>query len=212
MTRTIVEGCAIATVDAAGTEHRDGHIVIEDDRIVAVGEGPAPAGEARRIDGRGCLATPGLVNCHHHLYQWATRGLAQQATLFEWLVELYPVWAHIDDEVESAAARAGLAALARSGCTTSTDHHYVFPAGAGDLLEVEIEAARGLGMRFHPCRGSMDLGQSDGGLPPGRGRRGPRRDPGRQRGRHRPLPRPGARGRWCGSRSRRARPSRSRPS
>jgi 8-oxoguanine deaminase len=168
VTRTIIEGCAIATVDAAGTEHRDGHVVIEGDRIVAVGEGPAPeqGADARRIDGRGTLATPGLVNCHHHLYQWATRGLAQQATLFEWLVELYPVWAHVDAEIEWAAARAGLAALARSGCSTSTDHHYVFPAGAGDLLEVEIEAAASIGTRFHPCRGSMDLGRSDGGLPP----------------------------------------------
>jgi cytosine/adenosine deaminase-related metal-dependent hydrolase len=171
--RTVIEGCAIATVDAAGTECRDGHLVIEADRIAAVGEGPAPeaavgAGEteSRRIDGRGLLATPGLVNCHHHLYQWATRGLAQQATLFEWLVELYPVWALIDDETCSAAARAGLAALARSGCSASTDHHYVFPRDAGDLLEVEIGAAASIGLRFHPCRGSMDLGRSDGGLPP----------------------------------------------
>ncbi len=170
MSRTIIEGCAIATVDGAGTEYRDGHLVIEGDRIVAVGEGPAPDGmggpEARRIDGRGHLATPGLVNCHHHLYQWATRGLAQQATLFEWLVELYPVWALIDAETCWAAARAGLAALARSGCSTSTDHHYVFPRDAGDLLEVEIGAAGSVGLRFHPCRGSMDLGRSDGGLPP----------------------------------------------
>ena len=168
--RTVIEGCAIATVDAAGSEHRDGHLVIEGDRIVAVGDGPAPGGmggpDARRIDGRGHLATPGLVNCHHHLYQWATRGLAQQATLFEWLVELYPVWALIDAETCWAAARAGLAALARSGCSTSTDHHYVFPRDAGDLLEVEIGAARSVGLRFHPCRGSMDLGRSDGGLPP----------------------------------------------
>jgi cytosine/adenosine deaminase-related metal-dependent hydrolase len=164
--RTVVEGCAIATVDADGTEYRDGHLVIEGDRIVAVGEGPAPEDGSHRIDGRGCLATPGLVNSHHHLYQWATRGLAQQATLFEWLVELYPVWAHVDADVQCAAARAGLAALARSGCSTSTDHHYVFPTGAGDLLEVEIEAARAIGLRFHPCRGSMDLGRSDGGLPP----------------------------------------------
>src|SRR5215510_7085940 len=136
--------------------------------VIEVCAGPAPdqGVDAERIEGAGRLATPGLVNCHHHLYQWATRGLAQQATLFEWLVELYPVWAHIDAETEAAAARAGLAALARSGCTTSTDHHYVFPAGAGDLLEVEIEAARAIGLRFHPCRGSMDLGRSDGGLPP----------------------------------------------
>jgi cytosine/adenosine deaminase-related metal-dependent hydrolase len=168
VTVTVIDGCAIATLDGAGSEHRDGHIVIDADRIVAVGDGPAvdAAPGARRIDGRGLLATPGLVNCHHHLYQWATRGLAQQATLFEWLVELYPVWAHVDGDVEWAAARAGLAALARSGCSTTTDHHYVFPAAAGDLLEVEVGAARSIGVRFHPCRGSMDLGRSEGGLPP----------------------------------------------
>jgi cytosine/adenosine deaminase-related metal-dependent hydrolase len=167
--RTVIENCAVAAVDAAGTEHESGHVVIEEDRIVAVGGGPAPEDpgrEVRRVDGRGCLATPGLVNCHHHLYQWATRGLAQQATLFEWLVELYPVWALIDEETERAAARAGLASLARSGCTTTTDHHYVFPRGVGDLLAVEVEAAGELGLRFHPCRGSMDLGKSGGGLPP----------------------------------------------
>jgi cytosine/adenosine deaminase-related metal-dependent hydrolase len=165
--RTVIEGCWVASVDAAGTEYRDGHLVIEGERIVAVGEGPAPGEpEGRRIDGRGHLATPGLVNCHHHLYQWATRGLAQDATLFEWLIELYPVWALIDDETCWAAARAGLAALARSGCSTSTDHHYVFPRDAGDLLEVEIGAAASIGLRFHPCRGSMDLGRLDGGLPP----------------------------------------------
>jgi cytosine/adenosine deaminase-related metal-dependent hydrolase len=165
--RTVIEGCAIATVDAGGTEYRDGHLVIEGDRIAAIGEGPAPDDPApRRIDGRGRLATPGLINSHHHLYQWATRGRAQQATLFEWLVELYPTWALIDAEVCWAAARAGLAALARSGCSASTDHHYVFPRDAGDLLEVEIGAAASIGLRFHPCRGSMDLGRSDGGLPP----------------------------------------------
>src|SRR5438552_3561758 len=146
--RTVIEGCAIATIDGAGTEYRDGHLVIEGDRIVAVGEGPAPGAPAgsdvNQIDGRGLMATPGLVNCHHHLYQWATRGLAQNATLFEWLTELYPVWAHVDGEIQWAAARAGLAALARSGCSASTDHHYVFPRGAGDLLEVEVEAARAI--------------------------------------------------------------------
>jgi cytosine/adenosine deaminase-related metal-dependent hydrolase len=167
--RIVIEGCAVATVDPAGAEYGSGHIVVEGTRIVAVGAGPAPeeyARDARRIDGGGCLATPGLVNCHHHLYQWATRGLAQQATLFEWLVELYPVWALMDEEIVHAAARAGLAALARSGCSTSMDHHYVFPRGVGDLLEVEIEAARSIGLRFLPTRGSMDLGKSRGGLPP----------------------------------------------
>src|SRR5215213_6791438 len=167
MSVTVIEGCAIATVDDARREHADGHIVCDGDRIVAVGAGAAPdVGAAVRINGRGKLATPGLVNCHHHLYQWATRGYAQQSTLFQWLVALYPVWQHIDAAIVDAAARAGLAALARSGCTTSTDHHYVFPARAGDLLEVEIAAARAIGLRFHPCRGAMDLGRSDGGLPP----------------------------------------------
>ena len=149
----------VATV--SGPVHHDGHVVVEGNRITAVGPGPAP------VDGvelRGGLITPGLINCHHHLYQWATRGLAQQATLFEWLVELYPVWARIDERVERVAARAGLAALLRSGCTTASDHHYVFPGG--DLLGVEVEAARELGIRFHPCRGAMDLGKSSGGLPP----------------------------------------------
>jgi cytosine/adenosine deaminase-related metal-dependent hydrolase len=165
--RLVIEGCTIATV--AGEEYESGYVAIEAGLISAIGSGRAPDEHregARRIDGGGCLATPGLVNCHHHLYQWATRGLVQQATLFEWLVELYPVWALIDEEIERAAARAGLSALARSGCTTTTDHHYVFPRGAGDLLEVEIEAAKEIGLRFHPCRGSMDLGRSRGGLPP----------------------------------------------
>lgn len=165
--KLVIENCAVATVDADGNEYASGHIVIEGNRISAVGDGPAPdAPDARRVDGSGCLATPGLVNCHHHLYQWATRGMAQEATLFEWLVELYPVWALIDEDIEHAAARAGLATLALSGCSTSMDHHYVFPKGVGDLLAVEVEAAEGIGVRFHPTRGSMDLGQSDGGLPP----------------------------------------------
>lgn len=168
MSRLVIEGCAIATVDEDSTEHNDGHIVIEDGTIAALGPGPAAdSGEpVRRLDARGCLATPGFINCHHHLYQWLTRGMAQQATLFEWLVALYPVWALIDVEMESAAAGAGLGALARSGCSTSMDHHYVFPRDAGDFLAAEVEAATRVGIRFHPTRGSMDLGVSAGGLPP----------------------------------------------
>jgi cytosine/adenosine deaminase-related metal-dependent hydrolase len=162
---TVVEGCAIAAMDRLGTEIDGGHIAFSDGRITAIGPGPF-AGDADRIDGRGLLATPGLVNCHHHLYQSLTRGRAQEANLFEWLTALYPEWAHIDEELESAAATAGLIALAGSGCTTTTDHHYVFPAGAGDLLEAEVAAAQTVGLRFHPCRGSMDLGASSGGLPP----------------------------------------------
>jgi len=166
--RIVIENAAIATVDAAGTEHTRGHVVIEGSRILAVGAGPAPDGPPpdRRVDATGCLLTPGLVNTHHHLYQWATRGLAQQSTLFEWLIELYPVWARLDADITHAAATAGLAWLARTGCTTSTDHHYVFPTSAGDLFAATIEAAGRVGLRFHPCRGSMDRGRSKGGLPP----------------------------------------------
>ncbi|MCL6437590.1 MAG: 8-oxoguanine deaminase [Rubrobacteraceae bacterium] len=167
--RLVIEGCAIAAVGAEGAEHARGHLVIEDGRIAAVGEGPVPGRlreGARVVDGRGRLATPALVNCHHHLYQWATRGMAQQEDLFGWLSGLYPLWACIDEEVEHAAASAGLTALALSGCATTTDHHYVFPRGAGDLFAAEVEAAREVGLRFHPTRGSMDLGESRGGLPP----------------------------------------------
>jgi len=196
----VIENCAIATMDGgrhddSGAEHRGGHIVVTGGRITAVGEGRAPAevkDGARRVDGTGCLATPGLINTHHHLYQWLTQGLAQQSALFDWLTELYPVWARIDAGQVNAAATAGLAWLALSGCTTSTDHHYIFPPGvrpgsdgrgagqagspaprssagvaaARGALEAEIDAAATVGLRFHPCRGSMDLGRSAGGLPP----------------------------------------------
>ncbi|WP_069160682.1 8-oxoguanine deaminase [Nocardia altamirensis] len=164
----VIEDCAVATVDALGTEYRRGHVVLRGNRIDVVGAGAAPAvdGQVQRIDGRGCLLTPGLVNTHHHLYQWITRGLAADNTLFEWLTTLYPIWAGIDEEAVRVAATGGLAALARTGCTTSTDHHYVFPHEGGDLLGAEIAAAADVGLRFHPCRGSMDLGTSAGGLPP----------------------------------------------
>jgi cytosine/adenosine deaminase-related metal-dependent hydrolase len=163
----IIDGAAISTVDAAGTEYDTGHLIVEGGRIAAVAAGPAPERPGlRRVDGTGCLLTPGLVNTHHHLYQWATRGYAPDGTLFEWLTRLYPVWAGLTAEVVGAAAAAGLAWLARSGCTTTTDHHYVFPRGVGDLLEPTITAAATVGLRFHPTRGSMDLGRSQGGLPP----------------------------------------------
>lgn len=167
--RLVIEGCAVATVDGAGTEHGDGYLVVDGDRITALGSGSAPPeliASAQRVDGTGCLLTPGLVNCHDHLYQWISRGLSQQATLFEWLVALYPIWARLDADLEHDAARGALASLALSGCTTTMDHHYVFPRGRGDLLAAEIEAAASIGLRFQPCRGSMDLGRSEGGLPP----------------------------------------------
>jgi cytosine/adenosine deaminase-related metal-dependent hydrolase len=166
----VIEGCAVVTMDAQRRELADGHVVCEGNRIAAVGAGAAPTAwteiASRSVDGRGRLATPGLVNCHHHLYQWATRGLAQESTLFEWLTALYPIWAHIDEDVVLAAARAGIGALLRSGATMSSDHHYVFPHDGGDLLAAEVTAARDLGIRFAPCRGAMDLGRSHGGLPP----------------------------------------------
>jgi cytosine/adenosine deaminase-related metal-dependent hydrolase len=164
----VISGCHVATADAAGTEHPGGYVVIDEDRIAAVGAGPLPPAyaNAERVDGSGLLATPGLVNAHHHLYQWLTRGYATDDSLFGWLTALYPVWAGLDAELVHAAAAANLGWMALTGCTTSTDHHYVFPAGRGDLLEAEIVAAREIGLRFHPGRGSMNLGQSAGGLPP----------------------------------------------
>lgn len=169
-TALVVEGATVVTVDGAGTEHADGHVVVEGNRIAAVGAGPAPDAvrrdAARVVDGSGCVVTPGFVNTHQHLYQWATRGLAVDSTLFEWLTALYPVWAGLDEEVVRAASAAALGWLARTGCTTSTDHHYVFPADGGDLLAAEIGSAAAVGLRFHPTRGSMDLGRSQGGLPP----------------------------------------------
>lgn len=167
-TTTVIDGCAVATVDPNGTEYRRGYVTVQGNRITAVGAGDAPdlGADTHRIDGRGCLLTPGLVNTHHHLYQWVTRGLAADNTLFEWLTTLYPIWAGIDEDAVRVAATGALAALARTGCTTSTDHHYVFPREGGDLLGAEIAAAAEVGLRFHPTRGSMDLGQSSGGLPP----------------------------------------------
>jgi cytosine/adenosine deaminase-related metal-dependent hydrolase len=163
-----IDGCHVATADAAGTEHPAGYVVISGDRIEAVGAGPLPDryAAAERVDGGGLLATPGLVNVHHHLYQWITRGYATDDSLFGWLTALYPVWAGLDAELVHASAAANLGWMALTGCSTSSDHHYVFPAGRGDLLEAEIIAAREIGLRFHPGRGSMNLGQSAGGLPP----------------------------------------------
>ncbi|WP_280383488.1 8-oxoguanine deaminase [Nocardia wallacei] len=165
MTKLVIDNAYLAPV--VGDEIAHGHLTVDDDRITGLGAGPAPRVEgAERIDGTGCLVTPGLVNTHHHLYQWATQGLHQDSTLFEWLTGLYRTWAGIDAEVTYGAAAAGLAWLALSGTTTSTDHHYMFPKGRGDLFEAEVRAAAEVGLRFHPCRGSMDRGQSDGGLPP----------------------------------------------
>jgi cytosine/adenosine deaminase-related metal-dependent hydrolase len=155
----------IVTCDDAGTEHASGWLLVEGGVVSAVGAGTEPEAD-ERVDLGGAVVTPGLVNTHHHLYQTLTRARAQEANLFGWLRELYPVWAGIDAEAEYAAARAGLAELALSGCTTVFDHHYVFPRGREGLIEAEVQAARELGVRIVASRGSMDLGESNGGLPP----------------------------------------------
>ncbi|MGW1501027.1 8-oxoguanine deaminase [Streptomyces mirabilis] len=167
--RIVIENCAIATVDAGDTEHASGHVVVADRRIESLGAGRAPEGLAnvvRRIDATGHLVTPGLVNTHHHFYQWITRGLATDHNLFNWLVALYPTWARIDERMVSAAAQGSLAMMARGGVTTAMDHHYVFPQGSGDLSGAIIRAAREMGVRFTLARGSMDRSEKDGGLPP----------------------------------------------
>jgi cytosine/adenosine deaminase-related metal-dependent hydrolase len=155
----------VVVMDDAGSEHESGWVVAENGVVAAVGAGVEPEAD-ERVDLAGAVVTPGLVNTHHHLYQALTRARAQEADLFTWLKALYPVWARVDAEAEYAAARTGLAELALSGCTTAFDHHYVFPPGGGDLVEAEMTAARELGVRLIPSRGSMDLGESDGGLPP----------------------------------------------
>jgi len=163
--KTLYTHAHVVTMDDAGTEIPDGWLFVEDGLVAAVG-GAAPPNAESRVDLGGALVTPGLVNTHHHLYQTLTRTRAQQADLFTWLKTLYPVWKRLDAEAEYAAARTGLAELALSGCTTVFDHHYVFPRGRDGLIEAEVRAARELGVRIVAARGSMDLGESDGGLPP----------------------------------------------
>jgi len=162
---TLYAGGWIVTCDDAATEHPSGWVLVEGGVIAEVGSGEEPAAD-ERVELAGAVVTPGLVNTHHHLCQTLTRARAQQADLFSWLRELYPLWARIDAEAQYAAARTGLAELALSGCTTVFDHHYVFPRGREGLIEAEVQAARELGVRIVASRGSMDLGISDGGLPP----------------------------------------------
>ena len=148
-----------------GQEHENGWLFARDGFIAEVGSGQAPAAD-ETLDLANCVAVPGLVNAHDHMYQWATRGYVPDGSLFEWLRALYPVWARIDADTVRIAARAAMARLLLSGCTLSSDHHYIFPSGRAGIFEALAETARELGMRFHPCRGSMSLGESKGGLPP----------------------------------------------
>ena len=161
----VLRNAHVVTMDDAGTELTGGWIQIDYGLVTAVGDGEPPE---RGEDLGGAVVTPALINAHHHLFQTLTRARAQEADLFSWLKELYPVWARLDAEAEYAAARTGLAELALSGCGTVFDHHYVFPRGEDGLLEAELQAADELGVRIVASRGSMDLGESDGGLPPDR--------------------------------------------
>ncbi|MGC9529377.1 MAG: 8-oxoguanine deaminase [Candidatus Bipolaricaulaceae bacterium] len=159
----------IATLDAQGRELSSGWLVAEDGRIAALGEGSPPVGSfAEVVDGRDRVMIPGMVNTHHHLYQnlfRATPGAADRK-LFDWLTFLYPRWAGIDEEAVYLSTVVGCMELVLSGCTTTVDHLYLFPRGRGRLIDVEVEAAAEVGIRFHPTRGAMSLSRDDGGLPP----------------------------------------------
>jgi len=146
----------------------DGALFIRDNAIEWVGRTtdlpPAYQQADRLIDASDKVILPGLINTHHHLYQTLTRALAPNNGLFDWLKTLYPIWARMDGETVYVSALVGMAELVLSGCTTASDHLYLFPNGA--KLDDEIRAAQELGFRFHAARGSMSLGESQGGLPP----------------------------------------------
>ena len=154
----------ILTMDESRQELPAADILIRDGQIAGIGHGLQTQGEVHDVSG--CLVTPGLVNTHHHLYQTLTRAVpgGQDALLFGWLQTLYPIWAKFGPDEMFTSAQIGLAELALSGCTLSSDHLYLYPNGS--RLEDTIAAASELGMRFHPTRGAMSIGESDGGLPP----------------------------------------------
>jgi len=164
MTETLIMNADVVATMRDGVELARADIRVRDGVIVEIGQNLESGGDV--ILASGCVVTPGLVNTHHHLYQTLTRAVpgGQDALLFGWLQTLYPIWARFTPEHMRASALIGLAELALSGCTTSSDHLYIFPNGA--RLEDTIEAAQHLGMRFHPTRGAMSIGESDGGLPP----------------------------------------------
>jgi len=164
----------LVTMDDERREIKDAALLIRDNVIEMLGTSvelhqqlqAAGLQADRQVDASGCIVIPGLVNCHHHLYQTLTRsiGTGEGKSLFDWLTALYPIWGQMDAEAVYVSARLGLVELLLSGATTISDHLYLFPNGA--RLDDEIRAARELGVRFHPTRGSMSLGQSQGGLPP----------------------------------------------
>ncbi|MEM9601935.1 MAG: 8-oxoguanine deaminase [Pseudomonadota bacterium] len=168
MFSTLLNHCdTLVTMNDAGEELQNATLYAEDGVIVAIGPGDQlPQHADLVIDMRDHVVLPGLVNCHHHLYQNLTRVIpaAQDASLFGWLRALYPLWAGLTPEAMRVSTTVGLVELLLSGCTTSSDHHYLFPRGC--QLDDQIEAALALGVRFHAMRGSMSIGESAGGLPP----------------------------------------------
>ncbi len=155
----------LVTMDADRRRIPDGGLFVRDNAIVQAGPtAELPETADRVIDARGMIVLPGLVNTHHHLYQTLTRCVAQDSVLFDWLTTLYPIWARLTPEAVYVSAKVGLAELMLTGCTTSSDHLYVYPNGA--RIDDEIQAAVELGVRFTATRGSMSLGRSQGGLPP----------------------------------------------
>ena len=165
MSEILIRNAAhVLTMNDAREEHAGCALLLKDGVIAAIGSGLSTDG--RVIDAATCVVTPGLVNTHHHLYQTLTRAVpgGQDALLFGWLKTLYPIWARFGPEEMFTSAQIGLAELALSGCTLSSDHLYLYPNGA--RLEDTIAAAREVGLRFHPTRGAMSIGESAGGLPP----------------------------------------------
>ncbi len=155
----------IVTMDTQRRQIVDGGLFVRDQVIEQVGPtADLPATADTVLDGRGRIILPGLINTHHHLYQSLTRCMAQNAVLFDWLKTLYPIWARLTPEAVYLGAKLGLAELMLTGCTTSSDHHYLWPNGS--RIDDQIQAAVELGLRFHASRGSMSLGESAGGLPP----------------------------------------------
>ncbi len=157
----------LVTMDAERREIARGGLYIEDNRIVAVGSTEAlPSTADEVLDLTGHIVLPGLINTHHHMYQTLTRALpaAQDAELFGWLRALYPIWARLTPEMIAVSTKTAMAELLLSGCTTTSDHLYIFPNGC--RLDHSIEAALEMGMRFHASRGAMSVGESQGGLPP----------------------------------------------
>ena len=168
--RTLIQNPKyIATMNDKMEEWNGGHILIENDKIISIGKNNLNGKFDEIIDASKMVVLPGFVNTHHHLYQSLTRNIPkmQNQELFDWLINHYEVWREIDEDAVKISTQVGLLEMMLSGVSTSSDHLYLFPKKCGkNLIDVEIEAALKLGIRFQPTRGSMSLSKKDGGLPP----------------------------------------------